>query len=336
MRVVAIAGLAFTIAILASSAHGATPALFDATQPTWSPDGSRLAFSGIAAGSLRSDAYTIDRTGGGLRNLTAADPEPGHEFPAWSPNGLSIASGAEVGDSTQSREDYSITPTDGGATRKVAVSSAIGPISWSRDSRWIAIDGRDSALVARTDGSAERTIASGACCGLWSPKTLRLAVSILHRSAYGGTDIYLADAAGDVLRRLTAPPRHRLRGAPLAIDNTALAWSRDGARLLFRSSRTPQVGLYVTRSDGTHQIRVATATVGDIAPRGTAVVYSGKGIWVVGTNGKGRHQVSPNGTEPRWSPDGRWIAYVARRPSGASGIDLVRPDGTGRHALVGS
>src|SRR4051812_21933230 len=93
-----------TIVVLAGGAHGATPAPFSASQPSWSPDGTRVAFSGSVAGSGRSDVYTIARTGSGLTNLTATDAETEHVFPAWSPGGMFVASGAEAGDATQSRE----------------------------------------------------------------------------------------------------------------------------------------------------------------------------------------------------------------------------------------
>jgi Tol biopolymer transport system component len=327
--------LVFTIAVIAGGAHGATRESLAAVQPSWSPDGTRVAFIGIAGGNVRSDVYVIGRDGRGLTNLTAPDDEPGYAFPAWSPSGTLIASGSELGGPTTNHEVYSVTPALGGATQHVATSTAIGPISWSHDGRWLAIDDRDSAIVARADGSAQHIVAAGACCGVWSPRTLRLAVSIEHTSGYGGTDIYLVDPAGRVLRRLTRPPVRRLPGAPLAIDNTMRAWSRDGSRLLFSSQREPRIGLYVMRPDGSGQVRVATANSGDISPRGTAVVYSGKGIWVVGADGKHRHRLSPDGTEPRWSPDGRWIAYTVDRRSGVTGIDLIRPDGTQHHALIG-
>ena len=335
MRTLAIAALAFTIAVLAGGAHGATPPLLSAGQPSWSPDGTRLAFSGAVPGSGRSDVYTIARTGGVPANLTATDDEPNHLFPAWSPGGAYVASGSELGGPNTNHEVYSVTPAHGGSTKHVATSTAIGPISWSRDARWLAVDDHEAAIVARADGSGQRTVAIG-CCAVWSKAALRLAVSIEHTSGYGGTDIYLVNPAGHVLKRLTKPPKHRVKGAPLAIDNTPRAWSREGSRLLFSSTRAGRVGLYVMHADGSGQVRVATAKLGDIAPRGTAVVYSGKGIWIAGANGKHAHRVSPNGTGPRWSPDGQWIAYVVKRPSGASGIDLVRPDGTQRHALVGS
>ena len=89
------------------------------------------------------------------------------------------------------------------------------------------------------------------------------------------------------------------------------------------------------RPDGSRLVRVATARVGDISPHGTAVVYSGKGIWVVGADGKHRRQISPIGSQPRWSPDGQWIAYPVKRSTGLEGIDLIRPDGTQHHALIG-
>ena len=335
MRTLAIAALASTIAVLAGGAHASTPAPFTASQPSWSSDGTRLAFSGSFAGSGRSDIYTIRLDGTGPTNVTAADGEPNHLFPAWAPGARLIASGTELGGPTTNHEVYSVTSTTDGTTEQVATSTAIGPISWSHDRSLLAIDDREAALVARADGSTERTVAAPACCGVWSPTTLRLAVSIEHTTGYGGTDVYLVDAAGHRLRRLTTPPRHRIEGAPLAIANTPLAWSRDGSRLLFSSTRARRIGLYVMRADGSRQARVATARAGDLSPRCTSVVYSGKGIWVVGSNGKHRHRVSPNGTQPRWSPDGQWIAYTVKRSTGVSGIDVVRPDGTRRHPLVG-
>jgi Tol biopolymer transport system component len=336
VRTICVGVLVLAIAVLAGGAKGAAPDSLAAGQPSWSPDGTRLAFSGLAAGG-RGDVYVIGRDGAALTNLTAAADEHGSEFPSWSPDGTLIASGAELGGpAVGSHEVYFVTPAGGGATQRVATSTAIGQISWSYDGRWLALDARDSAIVARADGSDQHIVAGGACCGIWSPRTLRLAVSILHPAgSYGGLDIYLVDPAGRVLRQLTRPPRHRQPGVPLAVTDTALAWSRDGSRLLFSSQREPRVGLYVMRPDGSHQVRVATAMVGDLSPRGTAVVYSGKGIWVVGADGKHRHQLSPNGTQPRWSPDGQWIAYTVKRPTGLPGIDLVRPDGSQRHALIG-
>src|SRR6478752_4203198 len=98
MRTLAIAALAFTIAVLAGGAHGATPPLLSASQPSWSPDGTQLAFSGAVPGSGRVPS-----------NLTATDDEPNHLFPAWSPRGAEVASGSELGGPTTNHEAYSVT-----------------------------------------------------------------------------------------------------------------------------------------------------------------------------------------------------------------------------------
>jgi Tol biopolymer transport system component len=335
VRIIAILGLAFTIAILASTAHGSTAPPLSASQPSWSSDGTRLAFSGSVAGSGRSDVYVIGLDGAGLANVTAGDDEPNHSFPSWAPGAALIASGTELGGPTTNHEVYSVTSVADGTTKHVATSDAIDPISWSHDRRFLAFDGRESAIVARADGSGQHVVAGGACCALWSPRVDRLVLAREYHGARESIDLVSTDVAGHVLRRLTRPPAHLPKGAPLQTSSTPLAWSRDGGRLLFSSTREARPGLYVMRSDGTRQIRVATAKAGDISPRGTAVAYSGTGIWVVGADGKHRKRVSPNGTAPRWSPDGQWIAYVVKRSGGVSGIDLVRPDGTQRHALVG-
>ena len=200
--------------------------------------------------------------GTGLKNVTLADDEPNHLYPAWAPSSRLIASGTELGGPNTNHEVYSVTSSVDGATRHVATSTAIGPISWSHDRHFLAIDDHESAIVARADGSSQKNVAIG-CCGVWSKRTARLAVAIEH--ANGGTDIYLVTPAGHVVRRLTKPLKHRPKGAPLASANTPLAWSQDASRLLFSSDRTGRPGLYVMHADGSRQVRVATARYGDIS-----------------------------------------------------------------------
>jgi TolB protein len=85
------------------------------------------------------------------------------------------------------------------------------------------------------------------------------------------------------------------------------AWSPDGSRIAFQSSRTdpdleagPEIqDIFTMRPDGT-DVRQITDSVGDAE-------------------------------KPAWSPDGRWIAYAADRanyPAG-QGIYLIRSDGSG-------
>ena len=54
-------------------------------QPTWSPDGDRIAFARGASSRL----FVMDADGSGARRVT--DEEAEESEPAWSPDGRSIA-----------------------------------------------------------------------------------------------------------------------------------------------------------------------------------------------------------------------------------------------------
>jgi WD40 repeat protein len=63
------------------------PRLAEIYNPTWSPDGKQIAFSGLSGGFL--DIYSYDLTGDSLRQLTR-DPYSDLQ-PSWSPDGRTIA-----------------------------------------------------------------------------------------------------------------------------------------------------------------------------------------------------------------------------------------------------
>ncbi len=334
MRLLVTAGVLAAVAALGGSARGSNPAELIAATPAWAPDGTHLAFAGATLDSGRSDIYTVARDGTEIVNLTSVDDEPNHLFPAWSHDGDVIASATALGGPNDNHEVYSVTPSNGGMTAHIATSTAVGPTRWSYDDRWIAFDARESALVAKADGSEQHELTAPACCAIWAPHDVRLLVYRVHAAGDGG-DVYLVTPAGHVLRRLTRPLIHRVPGAPLNTSNTPVAWSRDGRHILFWSTRTVRPSLYVMRADGSGQRRIAPGRNGDFSPSGTQVVYAAKGIWVVRSDATGRRRLAPDGAWPRWSPHGGWIAFVATRAPGVTGIDLIRPDGTDRHALVG-
>jgi dipeptidyl aminopeptidase/acylaminoacyl peptidase len=92
----------------------------------------------------------------------------------------------------------------------------------------------------------------------WSPDGQRIAVQqYLHDHA----DIFVLDAAGKVLQRLTAPPS-ALEKAP---NDVAPAWSPDGSYLVFLSDRDGAWKLYRMRSDGADQRLLAPGALSGLA-----------------------------------------------------------------------
>lgn len=139
------------------------------------------------------------------------------------------------------------------------------------------------------------------------------------------------------------------------------AWSPDGKRLAtagrvlappdaFGNRLWSEDGLEVFDADGSNFTRLSTPSQhfsGDAtwSPSGTQIAYDsdylGSGsIYIVNADGTGAHMIVPgeedvSNTQPSWSPDGQWIAFVRTADRyGSTDLFLVRPDGTDLHPLL--
>jgi Tol biopolymer transport system component len=139
-------------------------------EATWSPDGSRLAFSAFVSSNPYANAiFTINRDGTGLVRLT---PEWGSETgPQWSPDGSRIAFRAELSG-----------PDD--------PSTGLG--------------------VMNADGSGRSIVSDLEIKNLdftWSPDGGRLAFTVRTDFEIGDDDVYVVNVDGSGLRNLTRNPR---------------------------------------------------------------------------------------------------------------------------------
>ncbi len=250
---------------------------------------------------MDDDIYAINPDGSGFRRLTS---NPGPEFdPAWSPDGSRIVYRDSRRGINNDDEIY-VMNADGSHQRDLTNDPANdwGP-AWSADGTKIAFssdrNGLPQIYVMDVDGSAlsRRTDVEGEYPA-WSPDGTKIA--FMSQGGPGGSggapgyDISLMSADGSGLQGLTHAPGED--GWP--------AWSRDGTRIAFSSTRDdhgqlgqdgPLYDIYVMSADGSDQMRV-TERFGQFSD---------------------------------WSPDGRFILVT---PGGY----VVRPDGSGVTLLPAS
>jgi Tol biopolymer transport system component len=204
--------------------------------------------------------------------------------------------------------------------------------AWSPDGSRIAYRrrrGSPSTLgiwIVDTAGVATHEVLHGAWESPdWSPDGTRLAISYIG--------IYSVKPTGDSLQAITTKgftPR----------------WSPDGNELAFQNFDNSIGSIGLVSRDGTG-LRSLAPTGGieswlqpDWSPDGARLVHvrrpSPEEIFVMDTTGHAEQRLTTDeysDGDPAWSPDGQWIAWTSQRQAGSE-IWLMKPDGTGAHALT--
>ena len=212
-------------------------AVFD-SEPRWSPDASRVAFTSRSASNR--DIY-ITPIGEGAPLQLTDDPSDDLE-PAWSPNGSLIAF---TSGRTGSKNIFLMTPTGVVQNQLTDEPSDNFHPAWSPDGDRIVfastrdgnrelylMDADGSNLVRLTDHPGDDDQPG------WSPDGTQVA---FQSRRDGNREIYVVNIDGTGLRRLTNDPE----------DDRQPSWSPDGSFLVFVSTRDGHRELYVVRADGT-------------------------------------------------------------------------------------
>ena len=149
-----------------------------AFDPSWSPDGSMIAFSGTDDAGNRG-IYTLDIASGRIRAVTRWGGDSFEMTPAWSPDGsrIAFAAGPWDGEPAGSGMIYTI-PAAGGKATLIARAPGAAEPSWGGDPHTLIYtaraNGQTQVVETATSGANVRVLTNGAAPAL-SPDGTSLA-----------------------------------------------------------------------------------------------------------------------------------------------------------------
>lgn len=294
------------------------------TEPAWSPDGTRLAYSSDKGGDLLQ-LWVRDLATGQDRQLTRLSTQP--MGAAWSPDGSRIAF-LEV-DGMWRRAAVSVVDVATGRVNRIH-DSLFGPgmPTWSPDGRRVAVamvapysarfrEGTNQILTMSADGGGDRWFAPqpnlsidsrGGAGPEWSPDGTKMAM------IYEGVlSVVPVSPSGEPLgppRRITTEQAH------------APSWAGDSKRILYQSM------------DKLRLIDIETGEINDVPvdleytlgiPKGRKLLHAGRLV-------DGRSE-TPRADMDVAIEGNRIVSVTPHKPAGHSGPDFV--DGTGLTLMPG-
>ncbi len=297
------------------------------TDPAFSPDGTRIAFTGEYDGNV--DVFVIPASGGVPKRLTW-HPAPDRVL-GWTPDGKRILFTSPRTAYSRFSEIFSV-PADGGVEEKLPLPTGY-EASMSADAQSIAYEpvGRAFAMWHRYRG--------GRTTRIWLARLSDSTITKVPRTnsndfnpMWGGDRVYfLSDRNGpvtlfyyDVKTKAVreAIPNQALDLKSAALGPDAIVYEQFGAIHLYdlKTGATRPVPIRV--QGDMPELRARFVNVGKrlgaaaVSPGGARAVFAPRGeiVTVPAEKGDARNLTNTPGVmerDPQWSPDGKSIAYLS-------------------------
>ncbi len=275
--------------------------------PSWSPDGSKIAFysdrdGGWDGTGFDYDIYVMDSDGSNLVQLTDNDSYDG--FPSWSPDGSKIAFYSDRdGDS-----DIYVMDSDGSNLVQLTTDNGFTNVPhWSPDGSQIAYlsarSGTQQLHLMDLDGGNDRQLTSGSGLDVshlvWLPDGNRIAIWV---AGTGGWQWQAVDVATG---EITPQDEWTFQ----ADSFMSMSLSHDGTHLAYLVQTKPEQGnspreIYIQDIDGSNTYALTSTS------------------WII--------------QYPIWSPDDSQIAFLSsgEHATGKNAIYTINLDGSNLHELI--
>ena len=239
---------------------------------SWSPDGQALLTTDCVNGNPELTAISVKS--GARRRLTSAPAYSVDDQAMYSPSGSWIAFRRSQGDSS---DDIYIIPSSGGPLKKLTeLSRPIDGLAWSADGKRIIF----SSAQATSQGSIwSLPVSGGAPVAVTTPLTHTSSPAI---SPTGNRMAYVDSPNNVSIWKLSLTGREESQSLIVSnfFDSSAV-YSPDDSQVAFRSDRSGANEIWLSHSDGSEPKRLT-------------------------------HFNGPMTGSPRWSPDGRTLAFDSR------------------------
>ena len=286
--------------------------------PEFLPGGRAVLFtagrSGITFGNAQIAAESLQT--GERTNLVQ-----GASNPRYAPSGhLVYAQGGELeavpfdsrrlaitGAATPVVEGVLQSPTTGAAQYSIAAAGTLayvpGDIQGTQSRlAWVSRNGTEQVLAAPPHSYRFPRL---------SPDGRRVAVAIIEQES----QTWLYDLSRETLSRFT------FEGS----QNYTPVWTPDGKRVAFESNNSGQLNIFWQLADGSGGLERLTTSPyinapASWSPDGQLLAFAeinttaGQNIWILRMNDRKAlpfHRTGSNENEPRFSPDGHWLAYIS-------------------------
>jgi Tol biopolymer transport system component/tRNA A-37 threonylcarbamoyl transferase component Bud32 len=328
-----------TLELVTAAADGANPHVVLSADselpflrdPAWSPDGRELAIV-RGSGGIAGGIWLVSARGGAPRRAMSDPPEVFSESPAYTADGLGIIHSSNRGGAT----NIWFYPRTGGAPVRLTAGpgpdagptvAANGTIAFI-NSRW-----RNTLNLYSLAGGAARTLTTHSPF-MWGPVFSPDGSDIaFSRSEVDGSwHIWRLPASGGTPQRLT----------DTADGEVYPRYSHDGSVIVFHTWGTPRRIGRVARAGGAPVMLTFGDTSDgypDLSRDGQSIAFTridptAERIYVApAAGGAARLLTESPGAVPKWSPDGKRLAFAANRGY-FGGIFVANADGNNVRRLT--